>query len=745
MAITNLYQHITRLAQEHSQKPALLSCNNEGDIEKIYTFQELQQEIDKVGCWLNQELSLKEGDTLGLALPNSAEFLLISWAAWSTGIITVPLDLRRDTAEQYEYKLNLTNARVKISQQDLPSLSAFHQVSSPHWVPGVSQTALILFTSGTTAAPKGVELTLENLLINAQGVKDWLEITDQDRFLVLLPLYHVNSTTFCLASLLAGASIAVCPGYSNSQFWQQLAKTQSTFTSIVPTICYDQLSQQEEFSKIKTDLKIHRIQIGSSPVVPHDVKKFMQQFSIPLYQGYGQTETALRVTGIPLDLPKDLSEKLVEENSIGKPMSWADVQTVDTQGNVLGEGKEGELTVKGLAVMKGYLENPEANKDAFKNGYFLTGDLGYWRLINGVRYFILKGRIKEIIIKGGVNLSPVSIESKLNQINENIDQVYVVGLPDPRYGEEVGAVICWKNASKPVSQLEAELKYQLTSLAETLAPFEVPQYIMSVEKSQVPLTPTGKVQRTLLKTLFSLGAFQQVNLIASNGEWRFFRLRASDRSYVKECFTLFNYCWQPLTLSWETFLEVVNNGIFIIGADLQNKALGFIALLRTSLSETELCRLSYRALTDDLSLRTNQPQGNKVICVAIGVSSYQPQPRSPGEVISFPTPSEMQEYLNSGLDLVYNFHKKSKAGLPGAELIALLPNSRPEDTMSLGYNMLMKYPLIPKAPAIEPNENASLSVQLIETAMAFAQKLGIAEVYAFSRPAGAYQYFSSKQ
>jgi len=746
LPIESLQGHIFGLAERAPNKPALVSCNQEGETEKIYTYKDLKDEIIKVANWFQNGLGLQKGDVLGLALPNSIELLIVSWSAWAAGIITVPLDMRRDTPSQHQYKLKLTKAKVVLANEEVAGLSKLPRVQkSVAWPKDFSYTALVLFTSGTTATPKGVELTLENLLVNAKSIADWFQITADDRFLVLLPLYHINSITFSLATLLAGASIAVVPGYSNSKFWQHLAKTQSTFTSIVPTICYDQLSQTDEFSKVKANLTINRIQIGSAPVVPHEVQKFMEQFAIPLYQGYGQTETALRVTGVPLDLPKGLYAKLIQENSIGKPMSWADVQVMDTKGNVLGEGQDGELVVKGSAVMQGYIENPEANKDAFKNGYFLTGDLGYWKLIDGVRYFFLKGRIKEIIIKGGVNISPVSIETRLKEMNENIGQVCVVGLPDARYGEEVAAVLCWKNTSRPVSQLEAELKYQLTSPLATLAPFEVPQYIMSVEKSQIPLTPTGKVQRTLLKTLFPLNTFQQANLIASHGEWKFFRLRASDKSYTEECFTLFNYCWQPLALSWETFLHAVNNGVCIIGVDLQNKVQGFIALLRTSLSETELCKLNYRELTGSLSLKTNQAQGNKIVCVAIGVSSYQPQPRPLAGVIAFPTPSEMQEYLNSGLDLVYNFHKKSKGGLPGAELIALLPNSRPEDTMSLGYNMLMKYPLILEAPAIEPNGKASLSVQLIETAMAFAQKLGIFEVYAFSRPAGAYQYFSSKK
>jgi hypothetical protein len=428
-------------------------------------------------------------------------------------------------------------------------------------------------------------------------------------------------------------------------------------------------------------------------------------------------------------------------------MSWADVQVMDTKGNVLGEGQEGELGVKGPAVMAGYMENPEANKDAFKNGYFLTGDLGRWRLIDGVRYFFLKGRIKEIIIKGGVNISPVSIETRLKEMNENIDQVCVVGLPDARYGEEVAAVICWKNTSKPALQLEAELKYQLTSPVEILAPFEVPQYILSVEKSQIPLTPTGKVQRLVLKKDISFETFQSVNRIASNSNktLRFLRLRVYDKPYFKEALNLFNFCWDPLLLSQDTFMEQVNNGIVVIGVDEINKVQGMVTLLRTSLSEEKLRTLNWRELTGDSGFNTNQRNGNAIVCVSICSSTYQPQHFSTGEGIPTPKVKAMEEYLASGSDLVYNFHLKSKAGLARAQLLALLPDSRPEDKMSLGYNMLMKYPVLPTDRVIVPNANASLSVQLIEAAMSFSQQLGISRVYAFSRPAGALRYFQSKQ
>src|SRR3989338_5352113 len=281
--IRSLKDHIFELAETQPSKPALLSCSQEGETEKTYTFLDLKNEIVSAGNWLQKGLGLVKGDVLALALPNSAELLLLSWSAWALGIVTVPLDMKRDTFKDYQYKLELSRARVLVTKEDMfpdaeretlektlkvakvydqqqtPGVQEVRTSQTPgvqpeaglEWESGVSHPALILFTSGTTALPKGVELSLENLLVNAEGIKEWFGIRTEDRFLVLLPLYHINSTTFSLATLLAGASIAAVPGYSNSKFWQQLVKTQATFTSIVPTICYDQLTRKEEFESGK--------------------------------------------------------------------------------------------------------------------------------------------------------------------------------------------------------------------------------------------------------------------------------------------------------------------------------------------------------------------------------------------------------------------------------------------------------------------------------------------------------------
>ncbi|MCH8986620.1 acyl--CoA ligase [Patescibacteria group bacterium] len=725
----NLHTHISELAKKQPDRAALFSCGPDGRALKQYTYKELKEYIERVGSWFENDLGLQKGEVIGIAMPNSPDLLMLSWAAWAMGIVTVPLDIKRDTLSQYLYKLKLTQTKVLIAEQgtfaekDLKAVkkvATIVEVNIPQkakdvsWMPDLSHTALYLFTSGTTAAPKGAELSLENLIANAEGIVDWLGIKDTDRFLALLPLYHINSTTFCLSVLLAKGSIAVPPGYSNSQFWQQLAETRSTFTSIVPTICFDQLSQEKEFKKWKNKLVVNRIQIGSAPVVVGDAQQFSKQFSIPLYQGYGQTETALRVTGVPMNMSKNIYEKLVEENSIGKEMKHAEIKIMDEP--------EGEIAVKGPIVMKGYLHDEKANKDAFKNGYFLTGDIGYAKTIQGTKYFFLKGRSKEIIIKGGINLSPVAIESKLKKLNTDINQVYVIGVPDKRYGEEVAAVICWKSKNK-----EADLRYQLTSPQSIIMPIEIPQYITTLFEKDLPTTSTGKIQRAVLKNMIPLNKFQQVNLVAENRQYRFLRLTLKDKPFMKQVLKLHNYCWHPLVT------RELSKGFTIAAVDKKGNVQGIITVLRTSLSDKELSEKKYDELEYD-------EQGKKLLCISICSNSYR-QPKEKPKDIPIPSVAQMKAYVSS--DPVYRFHQKPKGGLKkGARLVKMLPNSREEDKMALGYNMLLKYPKSERRKSVKPNENASVAVQLIEAVMRFGQELGIREVYAFSRPIGAYKHFS---
>ncbi|MDO8481728.1 MAG: class I adenylate-forming enzyme family protein [bacterium] len=746
--VKNLHEHIVFLAKKVPDKTALLTCNEEGKILEEITFAQLSGHIESAASYLSG-LSLKSGDRVALAFGNSAELLILSWAAWSTGIVTVPLDIKRDTAELHQYKIKLSNAKLLIAQNgvlkdsdkaNLQGVKIIEFTDLPKssdtklaWKPGLSHEALILFTSGTTAYPKGAKLTLENLIVNAEGIREWLLIGKEDRFLVNLPLHHINSTTFCLSTFLAGGAIAIPPTYSNSHFWKQVAATHATFTSIVQSILFDQLSRGEEYSKAKEELKLNRIQIGSAPVVAQTAQEFIKKFRIPLYQGYGQTETALRVTGVPMGLPANIYEELVEKNSIGVPMSWADVQIADEEGKILGENKDGELVVKGPAVMDGYL----GNEPAFRDGYFLTGDIGFYKKIDGKQLFYLKGRKKEIIIKGGINISPVAVENHLKKISHDISQVYVIGIPDSRYGEEVGAVICWK---KDIDETSAKRRLKFTLLSGTpfLSAYETPKYITSISPEDLPTTSTGKVQRTILKKKLPIEQFESVYNFLQNGTYQFSILDPQSL-YVSLSHELSNHCWSPLVVNIGKYKKDTHQQFILLALGDEGVLSGQVALIRTDLDDNALLNTTY---DDLLKSDVSNPNGKAFVCVSICSAGFKSKPVP--SVAKIPDAETVKEYLLEGHDPVFNFHKKTKGGQrEGAALVGVIPAGRPEDKSSLGYTMLLKYSA-PAENAVISND-APVSDQLIEMVLVLAKDIGIKDVYAYSRPGGLAAFFAQQK
>ncbi len=748
--LTSLREHILDLATKHPRKSALVTCGEEGNIVQEITYGELPEKTAAAAAYLHS-LGLMKGDRVALAFKNSPELLILSWAAWASGIVTVPMDTKRDTGEQYQYKLSLNKAKVLIAQkgalkdidakflagtrveefENLDLRGDTSQARSHLWECGLKHLALILFTSGTTGHPKGAMLTLENLIVNADGIRQWLRFTSDDTFLVNLPLHHINSTTFCLSTLLAGATIAIPPAYSNSRFWAQMAGTGATVTSIVQSILFDQLTRENEYNELKDKIKLNRIQIGSAPVIAQTVHQFRNKFAIDVYQGYGQTETALRVTGVPMGLSDDLYEQLIEENSIGTAMGWADLQIADENGKFLGEGEEGELVVKGAANMSGYV----AGEPAFRDEYFLTGDIGYFKVIDDQKFFYLKGRKREIIIKGGVNISPVSVENALKKISDDIEQVHVVSVQDERYGEEAGAVISWKEGID-VERAKRHLKVELLLGTSHLSAYETPKYITAMPVAELPSTSTGKVQRSVLKERLPYDKFESIYGLIKTPQYRFTVLHRYSR-WLLPSYELYKLCWGELAAEQKQYEKDVPKQLIVLAANPDDSLAGQIAIIRTNLSAEELMHTTY---ADLLTPKVLNPQGQALVCISICSADFKPKPIPAVTVV--PEPNVVRAYVPN--DPVFKFHAKAKGGqASGAELVGLIQNGRPEDKSALGYNMLVKYPEPSEDVAI--TTDAPVSNQLIEAALVIARDIGVENVYAYSRPGGLASWLSKVQ
>lgn len=671
-------------------------------------FKQFNELVHKTRTYLSSN-GVKNGDAIAFAYENSPEVILLSWAAWIMGVKTVPLDTKRDDLEMMKYKTSLAGVKILFSNikiefgtgtKSIPlSVADLGDIqiseNSNQGRIGLTTEALVLFTSGTTAKPKGVLLTQENLMANADGIADWLKIIPNDKFMITLPLHHINSTTMCLATFLRGGTIVLTSRYSNSGFWKLAAQSGATLTSVVPTIIHDQLSQIAEFDRLKPGIKLSRIQLGSAPVVVAEAENFVKLTQIPLIQGYGQTETALRSAGISWDQENPLSQKYwsnLRSNTIGTEMKWTNVTVLKDDGTESRQGEEGEICVQGPVIMKGYINNPLETKKVFEFGWFHSGDLGYWKMVGSEKQFFIKGRLKEIIIKAGTNVSPLFVEKALLKSLPEIDQVYVIGIPDERVGEEICAVVVWKNGK--FRKLPKNIKGILK--------FETPVYWFSILAKNLPMTSTGKVQRVKLKQMFA-----ECYVIAETKTHIFRQLAIEEGGLVEQARQIHNIGWQPLRVSkteWEKKLKEK----FLIGA---------VSKTNGELDGYIRCqKVKSNILADALSVRGKS-------------FARKFSDKLPKAVIK-----DVENYLKGNIDPVVNFHKSPKAGLKtGARILKIISQARPGDLPALGFGVLMEYPSL-KNEHLCFTENTSLGQQLVESALISAKRHTIDIVRVLTRP-----------
>ena len=509
--------------------------------------------------------------------------------------------------------------------------------------------------------------------------------------------------------------------YSKSHFWQMAAESKITGTSIVPTIAYDLLSEQGSFLKYQRQLKsIKRIQIGSAPVQPTVAEEFMKLFKIPLYQGYGQTETALRSTGVPMNLTAGQYQKIRQSNSLGTQLKHTQVTVLGDHGRELPSKVVGEICVKGPSVTAGYLKSPTANFEAFKYGWFHSGDTGYWQKLYGRKFFFLKGRTKEIIKKGGVLISPLAVENQLLKKYPALKQVYVVGFPDVRLGEEIG-VVAITDHPKVLNQVVSEKHY------------EAPRSFVVVKEKDLPKTSTGKVQRIKIKEKFAAQLLRRYRTAAETDKLEFRLLGPEETVLLKQALAINNQRWgRDLTSQLSEFIKRARFGVLLAAIDKRTqKIMGSVSALR--LSQNGLPD-TWDEATASGTLENNNHKGDCLVCAAISVKSSQPHEasRKVGRVKL--TSAKLKAYLTSNQDSVVRFHRQAKGGYSrGGKLIKVLSRGRPADKAALGYNIIFEYPRITRQPKINPL--GSIGVQLIEVALLHAYKQKIKTVLAYSRPA----------
>lgn len=347
---------------------------------------------------------------------------------------------------------------------------------------GLDLPALRIYTSGTTGDPKAVSLTARNLLVHTDGLSRGLAWTEADRVLTVLPIHHVNGLLIsCLLPWHIGASTVLCDRFRSELFWHDVAAEGVTVCSVVPTLLEFLLAG----GGTRPD-RFRQVLCGAGPLLPETVVGFEDRFAVPVRHLYGLSETTAVATLMPEIADDDRRRWYTELGfpSIGRPLPHVGVTVLDDDGNEVGAGTRGQLAVRGATVMSGYADSPGATAQSFAGGWFLTGDEGFWERNGDDRFFFVTGRRKELIIRGGVNFSPLEIDAVLNQ-HPGVNFGLTIAFENRFYGDEIAAYVVPEG-----DVTEDDIR---THCIERLGFPRSPKVVLF--GTEVPYTATGKAKR----------------------------------------------------------------------------------------------------------------------------------------------------------------------------------------------------------------------------------------------------------
>ena len=463
---------------------------------RLYHF--LEQSTERLNS-----LGIGRNDRVALVLPNGPE-MAVAFLATSACGVSAPLNPAY-RAEEFEFYLSDLKAKALIvsANSHSPARSVAERFSIPvielsfeanaeaglFTLSGASQgspreqgfagpgdTALVLHTSGTTSRPKMVPLTQANICISARNVALALQLSAGDRCLNIMPLFHIHGLIGAvLSSLLSGASIVCSPGFIAPRFFEWLEVFCPTWYTAVPTMHQSILMQAERHAGISSR-RLRLIRSSSAPLPPQVMADLERCFQAPVIESYGMTEASHQMASNPL--PPGVRKP----GSVGVA-AGPEITVMDDSGNILPPGSVGEVVIRGANVTTGYADNPEVNSKAFIQGWFRTGDQGY---LDEEGYLFLRGRIKEIINRGGEKISPREIDEVLLS-HPSVAQALSFAAPHTLLGEEVAAVVVLREGA---TATERELR---EFAAARLADFKVPQTVLF--RKEIPKGPTGKPQR----------------------------------------------------------------------------------------------------------------------------------------------------------------------------------------------------------------------------------------------------------
>lgn len=547
------FHNIRHLLSLHAtvtpNKVFLIHYDADGKREE-YTYAEFNALVHQAAGFLHDDLGVRRGDRVATIAYNHADTVILYFACWLIGAAVAPQNIAEDDRriafilrnseavvcfvrdeylERAERIINRTDG--ELGAPNIRQIVTMGQTSDGRYLhfnseiasrpdtfmsaderPTLDDEALLVYTSGTTGAPKGVVLTQYNLLIDAFGISQWQAISGNQRMMCVLPIHHVNGIVVTLITpLYVGGSTVLNRAYTSQHFWERIAREQVHVVSIVPTLlqfCLDFAAQQEARGASmwgdgveSHDLRHFRHLIcGAGTLAMGLARSFEEKFAFRILHGYGLSETTCYSCHLPISLSWDEHRHWMYDYgypSIGCPIQPNEMAifSADGSGQSLNPGERGEICIRGHNVMKGYFKRPDANAETFKFGWFRSGDEGFYEVDEqGRQFFFISGRIKELINRGGVKFSPFDIEEVLLEI-PGVKVGLAVAFKNDYYGEEVGAYVVLEEGAAP------DAEAILTHCRQRMTFEKAPKVV--VFGTEIPVTATGKYQRLRLQELFT--------------------------------------------------------------------------------------------------------------------------------------------------------------------------------------------------------------------------------------------------
>jgi acyl-CoA synthetase (AMP-forming)/AMP-acid ligase II len=499
---------LTATASRHPGAPALLVTADRIPI----TYRDLVRLVDDVAGQLIDG-GLVAGDRVGLRAPSSAEFVVGLLAASRAELVVVPLDPALPVADQ---RARITAAGGRVVLVDGDPAGETGETALPHWPISVTMgadaitahvdttvmpspasagpdglqpdnDALIMFTGGTTGAPKMVPWTHHNVATSVGNVVASYGLGPDDATIAVMPLFHGHGLIAALLSTLASGGTVLIPArgrFSAHTFDDDLRAAHATWFTAVPTI------HQILLGRKVTDVEPERARLRflrscSAALNPETAEALQTTFGASVRSAYGMTEATHQMASTSED-------ETVTVGLVGRS-TGVQVQIVADDGRPCPPDAVGEIWVRGPTIVRGYLANPSATEQTFTDGWLHTGDLGS---LSGTGELTLRGRIKELINRGGEKISPERVEGVLAS-HPNVLEAAVFGVPDELYGETVGAAVVPSPSAPPTAATLTEF------CRARLAAFEVPASIALTD--ELPHTAKGSVDRRAVAERFGKG------------------------------------------------------------------------------------------------------------------------------------------------------------------------------------------------------------------------------------------------